>query len=221
VNDPAGVFENNVVVTERLLEGCRERGIGRFVLASTNAVVGDVGASVIAEHAALHPLTPYGSTKAAGEMLLSAYGACYSMTCVALRFTNIYGAGMQVKDSIVARIMKAALSGEGIQIYGDGEQVRDYLYVTDAVAAIMLGLSLGASDTLTIGAGESVSINTLHRLCCEATGVAIPAAHVEGKPGEMPAVIVDTSYAASLGFAPAYSVLEGLVATWNDFRVEN
>ncbi|HVB04788.1 MAG TPA: NAD-dependent epimerase/dehydratase family protein [Acidimicrobiales bacterium] len=217
VNEPEAVYDTNVAATSMLLERCRELGVGRFVLASTNAVVGDVGFAAIDEQIVLRPLTPYGATKAAGEMLLSAYGACYAMQCVALRFTNIYGAGMQVKDSVVARLMRAAMAGGGIQIYGDGEQVRDYLYVTDAVAAIVLGLSLGHSDTLTIGAGVSVSMNELHRLCCEATGVEIGAEHIEGKAGEMPAVIVSLTHATELGFTPAYTVLEGLKATWADF----
>jgi UDP-glucose 4-epimerase len=150
-------------------------------------------------------------------MLLSAYSASYGMITVALRFTNIYGAGMQTKDSVIARLMRAASSGGGIQIYGDGEQVRDYLYVTDAARAIELGLGLDRSDTVTIGAAESVSMNALHELACQATGVAIAAEHIPGKPGEMPAVIVQTSHASELGFACEYDVLAGLKATWADF----
>ena len=217
MNDPMGVFLTNVVGTEHLLERCREAGVARFVLASSNAVVGDVGRRTIDESIAPRPLTAYGATKAAGEMLLSAYAASYAMTTVALRFTNIYGAGMQVKDSVVARMMRAALAGGGIDIYGDGEQLRDYLYVTDAVAAIELGLGVAATDVLTIGFGTSVSMNELYRLACEVTGVAIGARHVPAKPGEMPAVVVDTAKARALGFAPRYTLREGLAATWEDF----
>ena len=218
VNDPMGVFLTNVVATEHLLERCREVGVDRFVLASSNAVVGDVGRRTIDETIAPRPLTAYGATKAAGEMLLSAYGASYGLVTVSLRFTNIFGAGMQAKDSVVARMMRAALLGGGIDIYGDGEQLRDYLYVTDAVAAVELGLSLPASDVLTIGAGESVSMNQLYALACEVTGVAIGARHVPAKPGEMPAVVVDTTRAKAAGFGPRYSLRDGLAATWEDFR---
>ena len=219
VNAPHDTFRTNVQATELLLERCRTEGVRRFVFASTNAVVGNVGADMIDEHVPLMPLTPYGATKAASEMLLSAYSAAYGLITVALRFTNIYGAGMQTKDSVIARLMRAAQSGGGIQIYGNGEQLRDYLYVTDAARAIELGLTLVASDTVTIGAAESVSMNVLHQLACEATGVAIGAEHIDGKPGEMPAVIVRTSHAAELGFSCEYDVLAGLKATWADFRV--
>jgi UDP-glucose 4-epimerase len=218
VNEPDHVFKTNVVGTENLLERCRELDVERFVFASTNAVVGNVGASTIHEQVALAPLTPYGATKASAEMLFSAYSASYGLKTVALRYTNVYGAGMQTKDSVIARLMRAALTGGGIEIYGSGEQLRDYLYVTDAARAIELGLTLDHSDVLTIGARESVSMNTLHALACEVTGVAIGAEHIPAKPGEMPAVIVDTSHAVSLGYSPEFSVRDGLAAAWADFK---
>lgn len=216
-NDPDSCFRTNVLATEYLLEQARTTGCRRFVLASSNAVIGDVGRAKIDEGMALRPLTPYGATKAAAEMLLSAYSASYGLTSASLRFSNIYGAGMQVKDSVVARLMRAALAGGGIDIYGDGEQIRDYLYVTDACAAIELALTLEASATLSIGSGESVSMNALHRLCCEVTGVEITATHIPAKPGEMPAVFIDTSASSAAGFAPAYDLRSGLAATWADF----
>lgn len=218
VNEPDAVFRTNVVATEHLLERCRDLGVGRLVFASTNAVVGDVGRAIIDESLALHPLTPYGATKAAAEMLLSAYASSYGITAVALRFTNVYGAGMQVKDSVVARLMRAALSGGGIQVYGDGEQLRDYVHVTDAAAAIEHGLALDAADTLTIGAGRSVSMNELHAIACKATGVDIGKEHVPAKPGEMPAVVVSNAKARASGWTPAHSLEEGIAATWQDFR---
>ena len=217
VNDPDGVFRTNVEMTHLLLERCRTAGIPRFVFASTNAVAGDVGTSKIHEQLVLHPLTPYGATKAAGEMLMSAYSAVYDLKVGILRFTNVYGQGMQSKDSVIARLMRAALNGGGIQIYGDGQQVRDYVYVTDAVAAIEVGLGLGESDTLTIGSGESVSMVQLHEIACEVTGKPIGKEHIAAKAGEMPAVIVDISHAATRGFTPAYDVRAGVKATWEDF----
>lgn len=217
INDPDGVFESNVVMTHRLLEACRHHGADRFVFASTNAVVGDIGFATITEDLPVRPLTPYGATKAAAEMLLSAYGASYGITTVSNRFTNIYGAEMQLKDSIIARMMKAAMAGTGIEIYGDGTQVRDYVYVDDAVASLLLGLRLEHPETFIVGAGHSLSINALHQMTCEATGIAIPAVHVDPKPGEMPAVIVDIAKGATLGYAPSRSLEQGLADTWASF----
>ncbi len=215
--DPHAVFETNVGATELILERCRVLGVERLVFASTNAVAGVVSGT-IDETVLPRPLTPYGATKAAAEMLFSAYAASYQMRTVALRFTNIYGEGMQSKDSVVARLMRCALSGSPISVYGDGEQRRDYVYVTDAVAAIELGLGLDTAQTLTIGAGTSVSMNELWKTACEVTGVDIPREEVPAKPGEMPAVVVNTAKARALGFAPQVDLRNGLGKTWADFR---
>src|SRR5581483_11716529 len=108
---------------------------------STNAVTGPMDAPAIVETATLRPLTPYGATKAAGEMLMSAYTASYGVRCVALRLTNAYGPGMQAKDSIVARLMRAIRLSGTFEIYGDGTQVRDYVHAADITAAVGLALS--------------------------------------------------------------------------------
>lgn len=215
--DPHAVFETNVGATELVLERCRTLGVERLVFASTNAVAGVVSGT-IDESVLPRPLTPYGATKAAAEMLFSAYAASYQMKPVSLRFTNIYGEGMQSKDSVVARLMRCALSGSAISVYGDGEQKRDYIYVTDAVAAIELGLGLDEAETLTIGYGTSVSMNELWRTACEVTGVDIPRDEVPAKPGEMPAVVVNTAKARALGFSPEIDLHNGLAKTWADFR---
>src|ERR1700684_4481362 len=118
--DPIGTYKLNVDATFNLLEQSRQRGVQTFLLASTNAVTGDVGSATISERTPLRPLVPYGATKAAGEMLLSSYVGSYGMTGAALRFANVYGPGMEAKDSFVPRLMRAAAQGKGVQIYGDG-----------------------------------------------------------------------------------------------------
>ncbi len=151
-------------------------------------------------------------------MLLSAYSSSYGIITSALRFTNVYGAGMALKDSVIARLLRAAAQGSGIEIYGDGEQSRDYLYVTDAARAVELGLGLDHSEVVSIGGERSISMNDLYALTCEVTGVAIPAVHGAARPGEMPAVIVDMRHAHELGFQPELALREGLEAAWEDFK---
>ncbi|MGO8864813.1 MAG: NAD-dependent epimerase/dehydratase family protein [Acidimicrobiales bacterium] len=214
---PNETFETNVVGTQRILERCRAHGVGRFVLASTNAVVGDVGSEVISEDRALRPLTPYGASKAAAEMLVGAYGSSYGTTCMSLRFTNVYGPGMATKDSVVARLLKASLTRSAVQVYGDGTQVRDYLYVDDALEAVGLALLSDKPGAYVIGSGEVVSVNDLLRVAAEVTGVDLPVDRVAAKPGEMPAVIVDIARARQLGFVPKVMVREGMQATWSNF----
>lgn len=218
MEQPAQTYQANVAVTQQLLEGCRSRGIGRLLMASTNAVVGNVGHRRVDEAVPLAPLTPYGATKAACEMLLSGYAGAYGMATCALRFTNIYGPGMEHKDSFVPRMMRAALSGDTVSVYGDGHQQRDLVHVDDVVAAIVAAWQRRFTGTAIIGAGESVSVLEMVEAVRAVTGCALPVEHVPAKPGEMPAVIVDIGHAREqLGYRPAVSLLDGLATVWKDF----
>ncbi|CAN5623703.1 MAG: NAD-dependent epimerase/dehydratase family protein [Actinomycetota bacterium] len=218
VERPDEAYQANVAVTAAVLERARKVQAQGVLLASTNAVVGDVGRNPITERLPLLPLSPYGATKAAAEVLLSAYHGSYGMTTASLRLTNVYGPGMARKDSFVPRLMRAALSGKPVQIYGDGEQVRDYVHVDDVVAAFRLAWSSGVVGPLIVGSGRSVSVNHLVGAARKATGAALPVGHVGAKAGEMPAVIVDIARAQSLGFAPAFTLEAGLRSAWDYFR---
>ena len=191
--------------------------MGTFLLASTNAVTGDVGRATITEQTPLRPLTPYGATKAAGEMLLAAYTASYGLTGAALRFSNVYGPGMEAKDSFVPRLLRAARDGKGIQIYGDGTQMRDLVHVDDIVAGILLAWKTGHNGPLILGSGESVTVNDIVDAARSVTGAELPAEHVPPKPGEMPAVIVDISAARALGYAPRFDLKAGIATVWPEF----
>jgi UDP-glucose 4-epimerase len=217
MEDPAGVYEANVAATAGLLELARTRGVGRFLLASTNAVVGDVGDATIHEDIPLRPLTPYGATKAACEMLLSGYAGAYRMSTCALRLTNVYGQGMTHKDSFVARLMRAARTGATVEIYGDGTQRRDFVHVDDVVQGLLLAWRQRTTGSLIIGSGRSISVLDLLDQARRVTGRPLPAVHVAPKPGEMPAVIVDIGRARSLGYRPAVALEDGLLSAWNDF----
>jgi UDP-glucose 4-epimerase len=217
IEDPAGTYQTNVAATAGLLELARTQGVGTFLLASTNAVVGDVGDAIITEQQTIRPLTPYGATKAAGEMLLSAYTASYGMAGCALRFSNVYGPGMAHKDSFVPRLMRAARDGHGVQVYGDGTQVRDLVHVDDIVAGILLAWRNGYRGPLILGAGESVTVNDIIAAARAVTGEPIPVERVPAKAGEMPAVIVDISAARALGYRPAHDLKSGLATVWPDF----
>jgi len=217
IEDPAATHRVNVDVTAALLEQARIRGVGTFLFASTNAVTGNVGRVTIDEQIPLRPLTPYGATKAAAEMLIGAYASCYGMTGCSLRFSNVYGPGMQEKDSFVPRLMRAARDGTGVQVYGDGTQVRDLVHVEDVVAGLLAAWRAAYSGPLILGAGESVSVNDMVDAARSVTGAGIPVEHVPPKPGEMPAVMVDISAARAIGYAPAYDLKTGLSTVWPEF----
>ncbi len=161
VADPVSAHRLNVDATARLLELARENEVETFLFASTNAVVGGCSkvGEVITERAVLRPLTPYGATKAAAEMLVGSYAYCYGMTGASLRFSNVYGPGMAEKDSFIPRLMRAARDGEGVQVRGDGTMLRDVVHVDDIVQGIFAAWQSGHSGPLILGAGHSVSVN--------------------------------------------------------------
>jgi UDP-glucose 4-epimerase len=218
VEQPELTFRTNVAATALLLEAARAAGVTALVFTSTNAVTGPMEAPAISEAATLKPLTPYGATKAAGEMLMSAYTASYGVRCAVLRLTNVYGPGMQAKDSIVARLMRAIRLGRTFEIYGDGEQVRDYVHALDVTAAVRLGLGheQWAGPTV-IGAGRSLSVLEVIDAVRRVTGADIEVAHGPARPGEMPAVIVDPSRAHAAGWSPQFDFEQGLAGVWEEW----
>jgi UDP-glucose 4-epimerase len=211
VQDPQGTFENNVLATHQLLERARQLEVTSFVLASTNAVVGAGASGTLREGVPLAPLTPYGATKAAGEMLLSCYNEVYGVRGVALRFTNVYGPGMSEKDSIVPRLMRVAESGASFEVYGDGLQVRDYVNVADVVQAVLVALGTpGLNGPLVIGSGSSVSVMDIVAMVEGHLGKKLDIRHGPAKAGEMPAVVVDNSLARSWGWVPQVTLEQGI-----------
>jgi UDP-glucose 4-epimerase len=218
VENPGGTFETNVAGTHAVLEAARAAGVSSLAFASTNAVTGPMDAPAIVETATLRPLTPYGATKAAGEMLMSAYTASYGVRCVALRLTNVYGPGMQAKDSIVARLMRAIRLEREFEIYGDGRQVRDYVHVSDVIDAVKIGLvNQDWHGPVVIGSGTSLSVLEVVDTVRSVTGASLEVRHGPARPGEMPAVIVDPSRALAAGWTPRYDFESGVRGIWEEW----
>ncbi len=217
IDDPEGTYATNVAGTFNLLEAARTTGVTSFLLASTNAVVGNVGDAVITERSPMRPLSPYGATKAAGEMLLSCYAGVYGMTTCSMRFSNVYGPGMQAKDSFIPRLMRAARESKGVQVRGDGSMMRDVVHVDDIVAGILTAWQAGHTGPVILGSGQSVSVMDMVEAARSVTGAPLPVEHVPVGQGEMPAVLVDVSVARGLGYAPVHDLKSGLATVWPEF----
>jgi len=137
VEDPRADCLANVIGTLNYLEAARMGSIERFVFASSGATIGEVEPP-IHEEMTPHPVSPYGASKLSGEAYCSAYFRTFGVETVALRFGNVYGPLSSHKSSVIAKFIKRALRGEVLEIYGDGTQTRDFIYVEDLTRAVRL-----------------------------------------------------------------------------------
>lgn len=142
VENPFLDMEINVGGTFNVLEAARHHQVKRFIFASSGAPAGECEPPVH-EELPPHPVSPYGASKLAGEGYCSAYYRTFGVETVVLRFGNVYGPGSGHKNSVVAKFIKQAMAGETLEIYGDGRQTRDFIYIEDLVHAICLSQCTG------------------------------------------------------------------------------
>jgi len=219
IEDPGFNFENNVIGTFNLLELSRELGIRRIVAASTGgAILGDVTPPVH-EEMAPQPTSPYGASKLMLEGYLSAFSASYGLSGCALRFSNIYGPRSFHKGSVVAAFFKLMLAGEPLEVFGDGSQARDYLYIGDLVEAIWAAVDSDAEGAFQLGSGRPTTINELLDAMRRVTGREIEVDYRDFRPGEVRVTWCQVDKARRvLGFNPVTTLDEGLRDTWEWFQ---
>jgi nucleoside-diphosphate-sugar epimerase len=204
---------NNIDATQRLLEALKGRPIERLVYASSSSVYGDVAAIPFRETAYLQPLSPYGVTKLAAEHLCHLYFVNHGVPAVSLRYFTVYGP-RQRPDMGFHRFIRAALLGESLTLFGDGEQSRDFTFVGDIVAATMAAGDRGRPGTVyNIGGGTRVTINQVLDMIGKITGKPLDIKRLPAEKGDMRDTFADSSRAeADLGFSPRHSLEAGLTA---------
>ena len=220
IENPLHNFNNNVVGTYVLLEAAVKAGVKQFINASTGgAILGDA-IPPVNEDMVAKPLSPYGASKLASEGYCSAFSASYGIMCTSLRFSNLFGPGSFHKGSVVADFFKRILRKEKLTVYGDGTQVRDYLYIKDLTAAIEKSLSANVYGVFQLGSGKPTELNSLIKLIKE-TVSAEYSVEVDYKParfGEVYKTWCDISKAKTqLGFEPKTPLSQGLKNTWSWF----
>jgi UDP-glucuronate 4-epimerase len=158
-DDFEAYLRGNVMVTERLLSEASDRGVRRFVLASSSSVYGDADSLPVTEDAVARPISPYGVTKLAAEHLVRSFSASTDMTTVSLRYFTVFGP-RQRPDMAFARLIDSCLTGRPFRIFGDGRQERDFTYVDDVVDATLksVEVDLDGDVVLNVCGGASVSL---------------------------------------------------------------
>ena len=220
VENPYLDADVNLVGTVRLLQGCVEYGVRKVVFASTGgAIYGEQESFPAHEEHPQRPVSPYGLSKLAAERYLDYYRAHHNLPGVVLRYANVYGPRQDPhgEAGVVAIFCNDLARGAASTINGTGEQTRDYVYVEDVVDANVLALANDALEThnvYNVGTGVETSVNELHRLLRETSGVDLPARHGPAKAGEQARSSVDPARAGRhLGWRPQTGLADGLRKT--------
>jgi UDP-glucose 4-epimerase len=204
-------IRDNILATQRLLESMARMPIQKYVYSSSSSVYGNDVPLPMREDTYLKPLSPYGVTKLAGEHLGHLYFANHRVPTVSLRYFTVYGP-RQRPDMAFHRFLTAARDGKSITVYGDGEQTRDFTFVSDIVAANLAAATLGQPGSVyNIGGGSRVTLNHVLELMQKVTGKTVAIQREPEQKGDMRHTYADTSAARrDLDFTPRVSLESGL-----------
>ncbi len=209
--------ERNITATQILLEAARQApGLRRLVYASTSSVYGDAERFPTSEQVPPQPVSPYGITKLAAERLCFLYQRNFGVPVTALRYFTVYGPG-QRPDMAFHKFFRAVLHDEAIPIYGDGQQTRDFTYISDAVAANLAAGSVPAAvgQIFNVGGGSRVVLSEVLDTIERIVGQPLRRAHQERAMGDARHTAADISRARELlGYDPKVSLAEGLAQEW-------
>jgi UDP-glucose 4-epimerase len=216
IENPRECHDVNVTGTLNVLIAARDNKVKKVVNASSCAIYGDAPGLPKKEDMPINPLSPYAVAKLAAENYCQIFTRVYHLPTVSLRYFNIFGPG-QNPDSeysaVIPRFIKIAAQGKPLNIDGDGEQTRDFIYIKNAVNALILAAESNASGIYNIGSGKSTTINELVRIINRLTGNKASPTYGPPRVGDIKHSLGDISKAATFGFTPKYSLEEGLKET--------
>lgn len=203
-------LRSNLLGMQRLLGAVAKTGGPKVVFASSSSVYGRAERFPSRETDELHPVSPYGVTKAAGEQLLAAFAAEHGVQGVALRYFTVYGP-RQRSDMAIHKWIRAALEGTTITVFGDGSVVRDFTDVNDVVDATILGADLPGGTVANVAGGSPVDLNQLLDMIRSLTGRELTIQRIEEAKGDPKRTGGDTTRIQQLaGWSPAVPLEEGL-----------
>jgi UDP-glucose 4-epimerase len=221
VADPAVDARTNVIGTVNVLEAARAHDAQVVFTSTGGAIYGECDEPALEEDARL-PVSPYGTSKLAGEEYLATWNRLYGSSHVALRLGNVYGPRQDPhgEAGVVAIFLSRIRDGKPATIFGDGRQTRDYVAASDVVRALVAAVGAGGGG-FNVGTGVETSVLELWQACREATGVEAEVVHDPPRLGELQRSVLDPGRAErELGWRPEVALPDGLRRTWEWLREE-
>ena len=217
VRDPVFTTEANLVGTLNVLQAAKALKAERVVFASSAAVYGRPRTFPIAEDASISPISPYGASKAASELYLRSFVENHGIEAVSLRYFNVYGPRQTASQysGAISIFAKRALNQQPLQIFGDGSQTRDFIFVSDIVDATIASIETTLENrTFNIASGNETTVLELARAIQRITGSTTGLEFLPLRTGDIPRSVADTARAKKeLGFEARTSLEDGLSAT--------
>ncbi len=208
----ADYVQDNVLSTQRLLEAARNAGTKKVIYASSSSVYGETPDLPMRENSLPRPFSPYGVTKLAAEHLCELYRNNFGLPTTSLRYFTVYGP-RQRPDMGFHRFIKALLQDGSIPVFGDGEQTREFTFVSDIVEANILAMDESKLGVFNVGGGSRVTLNEVLQTLAEVVGKELRIERLGKQAGDVRHTVADTTLAREvLGFVPRVGLREGLEA---------
>lgn len=227
IEDPVGTFRSTVEGTINVLEAARSARIKRLVFASSSSIYGSNPELPKRESMAPAPMSPYAASKLAAETYCQVYYRVYGLQTVSLRYFNVFGPRQDPNSlyaAVIPKFIQAALGSEPVTIFGDGEQSRDFTYVSNVVEANILVAEsdAGAGEVYNLACGDRITLNDMIRVIEEATGKRMEKRHDPPRSGDVPHSQADVSkLRAAFGFVPSVSFRQGMKKTLEYFSANS
>lgn len=220
--DPNPDAQVNILGTINILENCRKYKVKRIIFASTGGAIYGEGQYLPAKEThPINPETPYGVSKWMAEKYLNLYKKIYGLDYVILRYGNVYGSRQDPfgEAGVVAIFINAMLKARQPTIFGDGEQVRDFVYVDDVVEANLLAMEKGTGAVFNIGTGNATSVNLLFKKLKEILKFNKNPIYTQERKGETKRIYLDCEKAIEdLSWQARVDLAQGLKKTIEFFR---
>ncbi|WP_171885055.1 NAD-dependent epimerase/dehydratase family protein [Serratia marcescens] len=220
--DPIADIEGNLIGTHRLLEAMRVRGVRRLCYFSSGGTVyGNPDTLPVPETHALRPISSYGIVKVAIEHYLTMFQRQGWLDPVIIRPSNPYGPGQSTRgiQGAVAVFLGRALAGLPVEIWGDGETVRDYVFIDDLIDLALLATESGRTGVFNAASGNGISLNELCAAIRVASGRALPVQYKPGRTFDVRSIVLDVQRAKQLlGWTPKIALAEGLILAWRSMQ---
>jgi UDP-glucose 4-epimerase len=212
-------LRDNILATQRLLESVKGLPIDRFVFAGSSSVYGDAEVFPTKESALPRPVSPYGVTKLAAEHLTLLYSKNFGLPAVSVRYFTVFGP-RQRPDMAFSRFMQALVDDKAIEVFGDGEQTREFTYVSDAVEGTIKAATADvAGQVVNLGGGSRVTVNEVLATLEEISGIKVHRQTLASAPGDPRHTGASIDLARErLGWEPRVSLREGLTKQWQWFQ---